>query len=527
MKTVTILFLCHCAAIALGLLGLLVMLPHPEIWDGSSTGIAVFRFNLTYAGSFYIVLGAATMFLFGLRFVGVRKTVIFFCAATLISLSMELIGTSTGFPFGPYAYTDLLGFKILGHVPYSIPLSWFYMGFTSYLLANFLVVRSGWRRKTLWSLLLGTYFLTVWDLSLDPAMASPHMPIPFWHWYEAGPYFGMPIRNLVGWSVTGLTYMSVSRFFWHKPVETKNVPIWLPFGVYVANTLFAIALTLHVGIWQPSLIALLLGLLPATLVLRAASRTPGDPDNKQRGLFARISHVVVRQGSMRIVSKQLTSEVRGVENIPHDGPVLLVARHFHHLYDGCLLLQSVPRRLHILVALDWIERPWLRRTMEGVCRAVAWPIVLRAERLAPSVTPTSAYRMSEVRGYVRRASALVIRLLRQREVLAVFPEAYPTIDPHRTTKQGNEAFLPFRPGFARLVEWAERDGDTRVAVIPTGLEYTQAHPWHATLRFGSPLWRADFATSAHFVQAVEQHVHELSGVHPAHDHATTSIGDDE
>jgi len=66
-----------------------------------------------------------------------------------------------------------------------------------------------------------------------------------------------------------------------------------------------------------------------------------------------------------------------------------------------------------------------------------------------------------------------------------------------------------------------------VAVIPTGLEYTQAHPWHATLRFGSPLWRADFATSAHFVQAVEQHVHELSGVHPAHDHATTSIGDDE
>ena len=52
---------------------------------------------------------------------------------------MELIGTSTGFPFGPYSYTSFLGIKILDHVPYSIPLSWFYMGFTSYILASMIV----------------------------------------------------------------------------------------------------------------------------------------------------------------------------------------------------------------------------------------------------------------------------------------------------------------------------------------------------------------------------------------------------
>lgn len=512
MKTITVLFLCHCAAIALGLIGLLVMLPHPEIWDGSASGVAVFRFNLAYTGSFYIVCGAATMLLFGLRFVGVRKTVIFFCAATVISLSMELIGTSTGFPFGPYAYTDLLGFKILGHVPYSIPLSWFYMGFTSYLLASFLVARAGWRRKTLWSLLLGVYFLTVWDLSLDPAMASPQMLVPFWHWYEAGPYFGMPIRNLVGWSLTGLTYMGINRLCWRSNTETKTLPIWLPFGVYVANTVFAIALTLGVGVWQPSLIAFFFGILPATLVLRSSSRTPGNPDGQQQGIFARISHLVVRRGSARIVSKQLTSDVHGAENLPQEGPVLLVARHFHHLYDGCLLLQSVPRCLHILVALDWIQRPLLRRVMEGFCRAVSWPIVLRDERLArvSDGATTSAYQMSESRGYLRRASALAVRLLRQGEVLAIFPEAYPTIDPHRTPKQGDEAFLPFRSGFARLVELVERDSTTHVAVIPTGLEYLRGEHWHATLRFGSPLWRADFATRAQFVQEVEQRVHALS-----------------
>lgn len=513
MKTIKVLFLFHCAAIVLGLLGLLVMLPHPEIWDGSASGVAVFSFNMTYTGSFYILFGAATMLLFGLRFVGIRKTVIFFCAATVISLSMELLGTSTGFPFGPYAYTDLLGFKVLGHVPYSIPLSWFYMGFTSYLLASFLVARTGWKRKTFWSLLLGVYFLTVWDLSLDPAMASPHMLIPFWHWYEAGPYFGMPIRNLVGWSLTGLTYMGISRLCWRSNAETKTLPIWLPFGVYVANTVFAIALTLDVGIWQPSLIALFLGILPATLVLRSASRDPGDPKNDQKGTFARISHLFVRQGSARMVKKQLSrSEVIGLENIPQHGPVLLVARHFHHLYDGCLMLQSIPRRLHILVALDWIERPLLRRFMEGFCSAVAWPIILREERLqaAERGEATSAYRLSEGRGYLRRASALVVRLLRQREVLALFPEAYPVIDPHVTVRPQGEAFLPFLSGFARLLELAEKDGKTRVAVIPTGLEYTQEGRWRATMRFGPPLWRADFADTTQFVRAVEQRVHELS-----------------
>ena len=172
MKAVKILFCCHLAALAFGLAGLLITLPHPELWDHSVYGVETFNFGIRYAGSLHILLGAATMLLFGLLFVGVGKTLIFFAASTLISLSMELMGTSTGFPFGPYAYTDFLGIKILGHVPYSIPLSWFYMGFTSFLLAYLLVARTGWSRKTFWSLLLGVYFLTVWDLTLDPAMAN-------------------------------------------------------------------------------------------------------------------------------------------------------------------------------------------------------------------------------------------------------------------------------------------------------------------------------------------------------------------
>ncbi|HET8846291.1 MAG TPA: carotenoid biosynthesis protein [Ktedonobacteraceae bacterium] len=510
MRIVKILFFCHLLALTFGLAGLLIALPHPELWANNPVGVAIFNVGIQYTGSLHILFGAATILTFGLLFVGKRKTLIFFCASTLISLSMELLGTSSGFPFGPYAYTSLLGYKILAHVPYSIPLSWFYMGFTSYLLASLIVRRMGWSRPTLWSLLLGAYFLTAWDLSLDPSMASSHLPVQFWIWSEAGPYFGMPVRNLIGWSLTGLIFMSVSRLFWHTNVDTTKVVSWLPFGVYMANTCFAIVLALNAGLWQPLVIAIVFGLLPATLVFLPRSPKPGQPDSRENGIMRFMSHLTVRKGSEAIVRKNLTYKVEGREYIPSDGPVLIVARHFHHLYDGCILLATVPRKLHILIALDWISRPFLRRLMEYACRLVKWPVVLRSERLKALSDIKSAYRVEETQPYLRKAVRLATNLLCQGETLVIFPEAYPNIDPSDTPKTSATAFLPFRPGFARLVEVAERHGQQPVAIIPAGLNYKQNGRWKVILRFGRPCFLRDFSTSEQLIHAVEAHVHELS-----------------
>ena len=510
MKIVTILFLCHIIALVVGLTGLLIELPHPELWSSSPIGVAVFQFGIHYIGSLHILLGAATMLLFGLFFVGTRKTLIFFAASTVISLSMELLGTSTGFPFGPYAYTDFLGYKVLGHVPFSIPLSWFYMGFTAYLLANLLIARTTWRWQTLWSLLLGAYFLTVWDLSLDPSMASGHMAVQFWIWRTPGPYFGMPISNLVGWTVTGLIYMAVSRFFWRENLSTRDIAAWLPFGVYAANTGFAIALTVSYGIWPPLFIALILGLFPAALVL--LSRPQGPDDRSRQGLLRSISHLTVRNGSKVLTSGKVLYRLEGLEHIPQDGPVLLVARHYHDLYDGCILLASLPRRLHILIALDWIQGPRTRALMELACKLVEWPIVLRGERLQENKThPPSAYQAQEQRQYLRQATRLTTRLLRQGEMLTIFPEAYPVIDPHPSPRTPEQDFLPFRPGFAEMVELAERDKQTQVAIIPVGFDYAlRGRRWRVTVRFGKALALRDFSDTQHFAHAVEQQVHQLS-----------------
>ncbi len=269
MKMAWVLLAGHLAALLFGLAGLLIALPNPQLWSGDPTALRVFEFGMQYGGSTHILFGAAAMFVFGWHVIGPRRTVIFFLVSTVLSLSSELIGTGTGWPFGNYEYTSFLGYKVLDRVPFTIPLSWFYLGLAAYLLGSLLAARIGGHR-TFWGLFWGVWLLTAWDLVLDPAMADPGLRVQFWTWHETGPYFGMPLQNLLGWSLTGLVYMGISRLLWGSDIDVAAVaPVAnFPFLVYAANLLFAMALSASAGLWPPVILAIVAGLLPAALALR-------------------------------------------------------------------------------------------------------------------------------------------------------------------------------------------------------------------------------------------------------------------
>ena len=272
MKLALILFVAHVGALAFGLLGLLYVIPNLALFAADPRAMQVYAFGLNYAGSLHIVLGAAAMFAFGVAALGWRKTGLFFAFAIPYSLLSELIGTGTGWPFGNYAYTDYLGYKVLGHVPFSIPLSWFYVGFASYIIGCVIAANTGasGRARTFLGIALGVWFLTVWDLVLDPAMAHEAMVIRFWEWGEVGPYMGMPIKNFVGWSLTGAAFMALARWSWNEDLDARSAALrpWFPFAVYAANTVFAMVLAGSVGLWGAIVLALVLGIIPATLALR-------------------------------------------------------------------------------------------------------------------------------------------------------------------------------------------------------------------------------------------------------------------
>jgi uncharacterized membrane protein len=130
-----------------------------------------------------------------------RAALAAFAAVFVISFGCEFGGTSYGIPFGKYEYTSLLGPKILGKVPFLIPVSWFCMAVPAFGLADRLVgARPGaWLR-----VVYGSLFLLIWDLTLDPAMSYI---LPFWLWENPGSYYGMPWINLFGWFVTGVAIM--------------------------------------------------------------------------------------------------------------------------------------------------------------------------------------------------------------------------------------------------------------------------------------------------------------------------------
>jgi uncharacterized membrane protein/1-acyl-sn-glycerol-3-phosphate acyltransferase len=518
MRVVKLLFICHLAALVFALGGLLIILPHPELWNGSPIGAHIFQFALHWAASLHILFGAATMLLFGLLCVGVERTLIFFAASTLISLVMSLLSVSIGLPFGSNAaFAAFPGFKLVGIIPYSIPLSWFYMGFTSYLLASKLTDRLGLERQTLWSLLLGSYFLTVWDLALNAVLVGGHVAGGTGLWSGYSSSFGLPMANLLVWTLNGLLFMSVSRLLWRSDLDIQRVAIWLPFGVYTANTGFVMALNLGTGLWSPLLLTTLFILLPESLAFFPREEARPQPRNPGRRALSQSTWLVMRAGTRVIARRKIRLRIEGLEHVPRKGAVLIAARHFHYFYDGYILLRAIPRRLHTIVALDWLRSRRSRLAIEIGCSLVDWLVVLRSEQFRHQEANGSharAYSVREVRHYLRQMALRAVSLLRAGEVLVIFPEAYPNIDPHPSPKSDLQQFLPFRPGFVKLVELAERDGRTQVAVVPAGLAYVQERSnrgrWRVTVRFGQALYRRDFLSSEQMRRFVEEQVQLLS-----------------
>lgn len=181
----------------------------------------------------------------------------------LVGASGELIGTTGIFqiggmplPFGEYQYTEWLGPKIANHVPYFIPPSWFAMSIVSLDLAR-RVTQSRWAY-----VLLGTTFMVLWDVSLDPAM---NRAFPFWEYAADGFFFGMPFSNWCGWFV--VTLIILIGYEWLRG-DREIHHEWAPI-LYALNCFFPIAISLLRDLYLAALIGAGATVIPFLLLWRA------------------------------------------------------------------------------------------------------------------------------------------------------------------------------------------------------------------------------------------------------------------
>jgi putative membrane protein len=261
----------HIVSKAFGLAGLLLVVPHADaILNLVAAGQTAFQWSVEKSmaggGVADILLGTVVISTYAYRMLGLRTWLAFMLPAISISLGSELLGTSTGFPFGDYSYLSGLGYKIAGLVPFTIPLSWFYMGLSSYLIARVALntVKLNWLRHV-GAILLGAMLFTAWDFALEPAMSQT--AFPFWYWNQPGAFFGTPFQNYAGWFGTSALFMSVAALLWGNILlKLERSQLTIPLAVYLSNIAFAAAISLASGFWIPVSLGLLLGVAPVLVL---------------------------------------------------------------------------------------------------------------------------------------------------------------------------------------------------------------------------------------------------------------------
>lgn len=148
--------------------------------------------TVTWVSALFIVLLALPSYYYLLQWYGLQKSVLIIVIFGIFPIIIEAIGISTGFPYGEFHYTDQMGFKILGLVPWSVAFAF------APLLLGSITIASQVTRNTRLALPLSTALLVIVDLVLDPAAVV----LNIWVWSEPGPYYGIPLSNYVGWFVT-------------------------------------------------------------------------------------------------------------------------------------------------------------------------------------------------------------------------------------------------------------------------------------------------------------------------------------
>lgn len=183
---------------------------------------------------------------------GWRRAVLMAVIVFLTGLFFESIGVATGLIYGPYHYTDRLGVKFIGLVPYLIPAAWTMMMVPSYVIAAILVPR-GWRgvSHVLGVAAIGGIVMTAWDVGMDPMMVY----MGHWVWEVNGPYFGVPLLNFFGWWLTTFVALVIYQLAARQArgPSANSVPERWAVLAYIVTGSSVVLVELKVGLGGPAL----------------------------------------------------------------------------------------------------------------------------------------------------------------------------------------------------------------------------------------------------------------------------------
>lgn len=178
----------------------------------------------------------------GLKSYALKDFAVFVGICFVVSNAMENTSILTGFPFGHYYYTDVLGPKLL-LVPVQVFAAYFGMGYVAWTLARAILgdfegPRSRFRVATL--PLVAAFVMVAWDLTCDPLASTVQQR---WIWVDGGAYLGVPLVNFLGWYLTVYLYFQLFALYLERwgtqvpPLEQPTGYALQAIAIYTATAL--------------------------------------------------------------------------------------------------------------------------------------------------------------------------------------------------------------------------------------------------------------------------------------------------
>lgn len=202
-----------------------------------------------------LVISSVVMFLACLasaaRLLGLRPALHLAAIALPAGWCAEELGANYGWFFGDYDYTPVLGPQ-LGSVPVVIPLMWFALSYTGYVMANLIVWQvptdgATSRRRSAVMAFLAALIVTAYDLGVDPYMVYK---LKAWIMVKQdGGWFGETLQGFAGWMLVAFAIVLAFRLTLRHTASTAPaapVPaprvrdVLVPLALYGALMLFEV-----------------------------------------------------------------------------------------------------------------------------------------------------------------------------------------------------------------------------------------------------------------------------------------------
>jgi len=194
----------------------------------------------------FIILLSLPCYIALIKWLGLKKSLVILFVLSFYAISIETLAIITGFPYSSFQYTEMIGYKILGYTPYTVPFAYVPLFLGCFYLAML-------KTKVKWKIIvLATMLVLITDLVLDPAAVA----LKFWIYASQGLFYGVPLMNFMGWILSGFLASLLTLYFLKDNIMDEKKSLGMLSSLFLILTFWSGA-CLYLGLILPFLIGII------------------------------------------------------------------------------------------------------------------------------------------------------------------------------------------------------------------------------------------------------------------------------